>query len=374
MFDTILRIYSAPGSLSGWRDAVHALNDAVGGKMTGYLLVNKQDLNTEIAASYGLSEADLRAYEGPHGAVKDVRFQYLHNLLPGRVFREFEYVTDKAAWDNSEWIQYQRDHLGCYWCMSARVSTHGLWDDFISVNRATELGPHTDEEKQALQQLLPHLARAAELHRTLTGLEQRYGAVLAALDYLLVGLVIVDVEGRVIVSNHTAQEVCDRSGALAVRAGGRLRATRPGQNESLQKTIAAAVATASGRGVGDGGQVVLGLDRPDVLAEVIPLRDDGLPDRDDVHGAAVFLVEPGLSLVVDLKGIAQIFRLTPSEHAVASALVNGLSIPDTAEQRNTSPETVRSQLKAVFSKTGASSQLELLRLAVKASPPIVRRP
>lgn len=202
-------IYAAPGSRTGWEGLVQAVNDLTGSRASVYVLVNKENLSNEISAHHGFDEAVRSAYEGPHGAAKDVRFQYLHNLIPGRAFREFEYVTDRSAWDGSEWIQYQRTHLGCYWCMSAPVSTHGLWEDFISVNRLEARGQHTDREKQALQTLLPHIARAADLHRTLTSLEQRYGAVLSVLDHLLVGLVIVDRFRHVVVANVTARAACE---------------------------------------------------------------------------------------------------------------------------------------------------------------------
>ena len=51
-------------------------------------------------------------------------------------------------------------------------------------------------------------------------------------------------------------------------------------------------------------------------------------------------------------------------------MVNGAELREVADARHTSLETVRSQLRSIFSKTGVNSQLELVRLAVKATPPI----
>lgn len=370
ILSTIGAIYSAPGSNAGWRNLVEAVNDLTGARATVYVLVNKENLCNEIGALHGFNEADQSAYEGPNGAAKDVRFQYLHNLVPGQVFREFEYVTDREAWDNSEWIQYQRRALGCYWCMSARVSTHGLWEDFISVNRLEVKGPHTDREKADLQILLPHIARAAELHRTLTSLEQRYGAVLSVLNYLLVGLVIVDQFLNVVVANAAAREACESSGVVQLTRTRQLMAARPDKNETLQKLLRESIRTSAGSALGDGGRVVLGRGDKTILAEVMPLRDDGLAEREGIRGAAVFLIDPAVSKVASIDGIARIFQLTPSESVVADALANGRKVQEIAEIRNTSVDTVRKQLKAVFAKTGASSQLDLLRLAVKATPPI----
>lgn len=372
LLDVVATIYAAPGGVAGWNRMMEAINGLTGSKATVYLLVNKEDLANEVTAFHGFSESDRSVYEGPHGAAKDVRFRYLHNLLPGKVFREFEYVLDRAAWDASEWIQYQREALGCYWCMSARVSTHGLWDDFLSVNRLETLGQHTDQEKANLQALLPHIARAAELHRTLTGLERHYGAVLAVLDQLLIGLIIVDRFGRVAVANITAREVCESSGLMSITRAGRVEAKSSHEDAKLQSLIAEAISTATAKGTGSGGPLALGQGDKPVLAEVLPLRDDSLPDGEGIHGAAIFLIDPAVSRVVSTAGIARIFGLTPSEQSVAEALANGQGMRQIAESRGTSVETVRKQLKSVFSKTGSTSQLELLQLAVKADPPVRR--
>ncbi|RVT48115.1 helix-turn-helix transcriptional regulator [Rubrivivax albus] len=370
LLDTVHAVYQAPGNADGWARAVAAIGGLTGSKATAYLLVNGETLHNEITAFAGFAEADLAAYQGPNGAQKDVRFRYLHNLVPGQVFREFEYVTDRAAWDASEWIQYQREALGCYWCMSAQVSTHGLWRDYISVNRLESRGSHSDREKSLLQAVLPHLARAGELHRVLDRLAERYGLVLSVLDRLLVGLVIVDAAGRVAAANTSAHAACAASGAVHITRDGRLRAADVAQDAAVQRLLAGCIGTASGKALHGGGTQVLQRGDRAVLAEAMPLHGERLSDGEMLHGAAVFLVDPAVAQVVSLQGLAKLFALTDAEAQVADALVNGLAPRDIAEQRGTSLETVRTQLKTAMAKTGANSQLDLLRLAAKLAPPV----
>lgn len=109
------------------------------------------------------------------------------------------------------------------------------------------------------------------------------------------------------------------------------------------------------------------------MAEVMPLRDDGFTDSDNVRGAAVFLLDPTSPYVVSIEGLARIFALTPTEQSVAGALINGADPKRIAVDRGRSVETVRCQLKTIFSKTGTNSQLDLLRLAVRANPPIAEK-
>ncbi|MEW8419252.1 MAG: helix-turn-helix transcriptional regulator [Candidatus Thiodiazotropha endolucinida] len=373
LLNTIERIYSAPGSSRGWINSVKSINYLVGGKASAYFLVNRQTMENEINAIHGFREIDKSRYEGALGASKDIRFQYLHNLTPGEVFREFEFVPDRKAYNESEWIKYQYKSLGVYWCMSAQISKHGLWRDYISINRLKELGSFTDEQKNNLSCLLPHLSRAAELHRTLTCLERKYGAVLSVLDMLLVGLVILNHKKQVTVCNETAREIIQDSGSVKITGDGRFIACNNEENILLQGMITKSINTALAEGLYDGGQMHIRSDKNSILAEIIPMRDDGLSDRENIKGVAVFLMNPKLSKVITLNGIAKIFSLTKSEISVAESVANGLNLRDIADNRNTAIETVRKQIKSVFQKTGANSQIELLRLATKATPPIKPR-
>lgn len=65
--------------------------------------------------------------------------------------------------------------------------------------------------------------------------------------------------------------------------------------------------------------------------------------------------------------------LSPGEHAVVSALIEGLSYDEIARTRNVSARTVANQIASAFRRLGVSGRLELLsRLAQsagRASPP-----
>lgn len=375
LLEAITTIYTAPGNHAGWTASVEAATALVGGKAGVYLRIDREDMTTEASGIAGFTDQDARAYEGAQAARKDVRLQYLHNLLPGQVFREFEYVTDREAYDQSEWIRYQLENHGVYWCMSAHISKDTVWHDYLSINGLKARGSFSNDEKADMQTLLPHFARAAELDRLVNRLEQRFGAVLSVLDQFLVGLVILDVKGRLVVANRAARATAETSGAYTLD-GGRLRLTRQRCNDEAQRLISLATATIRCEAQSDGGRVVVPKrgDAGCLLLEIMPIRDDGLSDRDNVRGCAVFVIDPDASQILSMEGLARVFQLTRAEAEVATAIVNGDSLGIVAERRNVSIETARSQLKSVFRRTGASSQIELVRLAVKANPPIEKSP
>lgn len=373
ILNVITSVYAVPGDPNGWTSLLGEAIDLVGGNTGAYLILD--DTVMQVSAMYGYSTDELRElYEGDRAAQKDVRVQYQDNLIPGRVFREFEYVPDKEAYDSCEWIQYELKKRGVYWNMTAQISTHNLWRDIVAINRLKTAGPYPDEDKAALQTLLPHMSRAAELHRTFTRMEERFGAVLAVLDKLLVGLIILDTKGRVVLINAEASRAADDSGALSLRSDSRLHVTETATDEELQKLITDCTQTVGAAGVSDGGRLVVPTRSvgDGLLLDLMPIRDDGLPDGDNIRGVAVFIVDPGRAHLLNTNGLTKIFSLSPSEGAIAKALINGNRPDEIAEERRTAVATVRGQIKSIFGKTGAASQSDLVRLAAKADPPIER--
>jgi DNA-binding CsgD family transcriptional regulator len=100
---------------------------------------------------------------------------------------------------------------------------------------------------------------------------------------------------------------------------------------------------------------------PACVVHLVPVRRQA---RDIFTQAANILVvtplgNPEAPLAHVLLGL---FDLSPAEARIAQKLVGGNSIDEIAIEQKLSRETIRSQLKSVFSKTGTSRQAELVGL------------
>jgi DNA-binding CsgD family transcriptional regulator len=82
----------------------------------------------------------------------------------------------------------------------------------------------------------------------------------------------------------------------------------------------------------------------------------------DSPTVAIIIEKPAMRVATDVPHLAGKFGLTKAEFKIMRGLLGGSSIADLAVESNRSRETIRSQLKSVFSKTGVNSQSELLRL------------
>jgi len=371
VLNAISAIYAVPGNAAVWPNVLRELTEMTGSTMSAYQSADVENTFVDITATWNIPEENIRLYK-EELAAHDIRLHYADNLVPGTVFREFEFIPDREIFDKNKLVWQRLTDHGTYYCLAAKVKQHRLSNDFIFVNRLKSRGPYTDEEKQALQDVLPHLSRATELHRKFTFLNDRFGAVLGVLDKLLVGLVILDDKGRIVVANESARRTCDNTRSLKLTADGTLQATDEITNRLLQQFITLTGATAVGDGKAEGGQISIARrnGRLPLILEAMPIRDDGLPDSDSVRGSAVFIIDPDRSEILSVDGLSKMFGLTLAEQRVAASIVNGLTVDQVADNRGTTSGTVRSQIKTIFSKTGTNSQSALVRLAANATPPI----
>jgi DNA-binding CsgD family transcriptional regulator len=98
-----------------------------------------------------------------------------------------------------------------------------------------------------------------------------------------------------------------------------------------------------------------------LIAHVLPLRLAGL----DVFAGAVSILF--LTPITQQRGpgpelLQALFDLTPAEARIASLLIDGKSVSLISKMQSVSLNTVRTQLKSVFVKTGVDRQVDLVRL------------
>jgi DNA-binding CsgD family transcriptional regulator len=93
-----------------------------------------------------------------------------------------------------------------------------------------------------------------------------------------------------------------------------------------------------------------------------------LADSLQTHGGALlFAFDPEATPNVTVDLIRRLFALSEAEAELSAALCCGKTLDDVASQRGTSINTIKSQLKSIFLKTGTKRQSELVSLLL-ASP------
>ena len=100
------------------------------------------------------------------------------------------------------------------------------------------------------------------------------------------------------------------------------------------------------------------------VAHVLPLGSGERREAGAYHSAAaaLFVREATIDLDAAIGAAAQLYGLTPAEVRVVRAVIEVGGIPAVAALLGTSRSTVKSQIEAIFKKTGTRRQAELVRL------------
>ncbi|MCL4401131.1 MAG: helix-turn-helix transcriptional regulator [Acidobacteria bacterium] len=237
---------------------------------------------------------------------------------------------------------------------------------FCSFFRSRGAGAFDAGHIGLLTTLTPHLRRALELQDRTAMFRVQSAAALAALDTITMGCMLVEQTGRVLLANRAAEECLNARDGLWLSQGC-LCAAETNRQERLRRLIFSAGATINGRGLVGGGALAVERPsgRPALHVLVIPFRTGAGPPRHR-PAAIVFVTDPERELRPDREVLGVLFGLSPAESRVAAALLAGRSIEDCAAELAISRHTARNHLKAIFSKTGASRQGELMRLLLSS--------
>ena len=233
---------------------------------------------------------------------------------------------------------------------------------FLSLQRRHGQAAFTEHDFRLTGQFLPHLQRAMRLRLTLRAMNNRAGRAQLMLDQLSLAMLVLDPHSVVLHTNAPADTLLQRLPQLLVRSKRlEVQGLRSGEFACL---VHNACGLGPPREPQAGGVLLRGLQGQTVLQVlVLPLPASLLTLNPWQRPMClVVLGQPDHSPASNALVLRQLYGLTPAEARVAQALDQGDSIQQAAEHLGISVGTARIQLKAVFAKTGATRQAELIRL------------
>ncbi len=236
----------------------------------------------------------------------------------------------------------------------------------FSIERAYARGPASRATLDRLDALRPHLARAALLAARLQLERARTAA--AALAWLGLPAAVLGLRGNVMAMNTLFDALVPD---VARDRRERVTLANPAGDALLAQALAAESAHL---GVVRSIPLAAENDRPPMIVHLLPVRGSA-HDLFGGAGSVVIVTPVELREVPGAEVLQGLFDLTPAEARVARGIGSAKRVDEIAMALGVSPETVRSQLKTVLSKTGLGRQAELsallagLSLGQRTTPP-----
>ena len=373
--DFVGRLYDLALNPDGWRpvlDEFCTFIDAGGASL--HVMDHFHDAATVTDNGGRLTPAILERYNQLYAATDAEALSGLFASPKREFLHDFELLglTEIREIESHPPLKWLHEQTGLFWRVASRLNVTGAWLDVIAFQFERDHGPMSAQEKAFCGPFMAHFAKVVELGRAFRILEARFRAVLDALDRLNIGVFITLGDGQLVLRNREADRIIDLADGVSVDQGRRLVIAADQKQREFARAVSETSATAASEG--DRPEVLLSVARksgadPFLLA-VSPLRDDGTTLEAKFRGAIVFAIDPENRKCVSSAGMEKLYSLSPAEADVLSKLLGGQKAAEIAEARNTSQETVRSQIKSVLSKTNTNKQSDLIRLAVSVNLPI----
>ena len=224
--------------------------------------------------------------------------------------------------------------------------------------------PFVSEDLLLGNLLVPHLARAFEINRELTGHAHERDALSEVIDRVPTGVVLMDCRRRPVFTNRTALHIA------ALNDGMRVDDDTPRlwdsqENTLLRKLIDGAIESC----LKDGkpSAQVMSISRPSGKRPFVALISSLLRPAEATPRDAVAAIFVGDAADVKLAGretLEGLYSLTKAEAELVGLLAAGNSLDEIATTRGITMNTARSQLKQVFVKTDTRRQGELVQLVL----------
>jgi DNA-binding CsgD family transcriptional regulator len=212
-----------------------------------------------------------------------------------------------------------------------------------------------------LDMLVPHLARAYAIHCRLRDERNERKALTEVLDRLPTGVLLLDAQGSAVLQNRSLRDILALGDGFRIRQG-RPTLDDPRENRNLQLLVAAALADPPGHGG------VTSATRPSGKRSFPVMVGPLLAASSDsgIHEARaiLFIADPERGHVGTTEVLESLYQLTHAEAELVRLVAEGRSLEQVADERGVTMNTVRSQLKQVFSKTDTNRQGELVHLVL----------
>src|SRR5215469_1456005 len=234
--------YEAAADPSRWTDFLRRFSETIHAPSATFLIHNNslsenngQKANT--FTSVGIEPAWIRSYEE--------YFVTINPWLADRPFRRGVIAVGEQILNDRELVrtEFYNDFLRpkdwFYSCGVLTAQDQSTTSEITAI-RSRRAGSFRSNEVALFEYLAPHLQCAVRIHNRIAGLEGGLNAATGALDRLPTGVVAVDSDGNVILTNHAADAILKRRDGLMCRDG--LRAASRHDTGKLRNAIAAVCA------------------------------------------------------------------------------------------------------------------------------------
>lgn len=340
----------------GWTDAMAQMAKLVGAR-AGQLGGARQHGSLAFNYISGITEDALEAYYKANGADPRVnpRMAICFAGTPFRSVADYQYITPRMRAELPIFTGLFREHELPDATIIPFGRAHGT-DMAVALLYSNVRETMDLRQRRLLDAVAPAIAQIVEGSIGLGTMNEQ--VLVRTAEQLSGPAMLLTASGTLLSISPTAEPILREGRYLSIR---QQRLVAPGGSHASFEASFRAATTADGS---IRGTISAAL-RP--YSDAAPMMVDFLPLPQAASGPlamgrVLLTIRDRKPRSGDLGVLRDSFGLTPAESAIAMMVADGFSVSEIAASRRASPATVRTQLKAVFEKTGTRRQAELALL------------
>jgi DNA-binding CsgD family transcriptional regulator len=362
------QIYGAVGQDAAWSVLVAQLCGYFQANIGMLVVAGQGQRDQAFYAAHNHEEAVARAYSD-HWWQHDT---WLHTALQKGLFRNGmlargsdivpAHVLRQTSFYSEFLLRMPAEHLLCA-ILSDGSDPLLAPPVTLSLFRSPEQADFSEQDVQALREIYPHLHRAFELHWQMRSMRDQLDVFHRSLDSMDFGLNFLDTSGKIRFSNDASKKIALSAGFTWENSQFLPKNTLANEAYKALQTLIQQAA------MGEGAAAVL--DARGTMALSLPVSRAVRTPAGEIRAAVMLiLIDPAGRAETALQFISQAFSLSTAESRLLPLLLQGQTPAEIAQSLDLKLPTVRSQLSAIFAKTGTARQQELIRL-LGSVPPVL---
>lgn len=349
--DLIGAIYDAPLAARPWAELTGRLRHTLdcSGTMFKFARTHASDRQTRFVFDAGWDARESwRLYDNVYRHLDPTCHR---PMTVGTVYGFDQMIPPASDREGERYLRFCRS-IGAVHALFAFLGEYRGVGAWLSFSRDDTRGPFSDREMATVVALLPHLGRAADIHARLEAERNAAAIHAAALADLGVGVILLDGAGTIVGTNRLADTLLDRGTAIA-RDRDRLK-VRGSSAGALRRSLA---------GTGGGQVIVAGERAGDPLHLLVRPWSD---EQGDGAGPAyvVYLDSPADQTVPRIDALRRRFGFSHAEARMAALLASGRTLEEAGTAMGLTPASARTYGKRVLARTGATRQVDLVRMVL----------
>lgn len=233
----------------------------------------------------------------------------------------------------------------------------------VGLQRGKDRVQFDDDDIARLERLMPHMSRALQLRRAFFRLEGKAKILEAAMERLPAGVAMLGAGGMALFVNRTMRAIAQRKDGLPLNRFGRPLPTSAAARQRLEALLhdvnqggAGGILTVPR--AGDAGRYV-------VLVAPAPSEQTDLPWRRRQPGVIILVHDPTVRQRDTAEILEQGLHLSKGSARLLAALAADDDLKSFTEREAITIHTARFHLHTALARTGARTQAELVRTAVR---------